>query len=144
MKTKLFVFCLFTASFAFLWPVTVPTSVTAAVVPEWKIPAAAQGFLGTLSGEVVSKIEGENTFVLKVKGIANEARESKAKKSAKLKGEKALIFINNNFKDGKMTPDETQIQFIKEVKKGAKLEVAVRSDGNSRLRMTEVPKVIKK
>lgn len=141
---KLFVICLFLAALAFLWPVTVPTSVTAAVVPEWKIPDTAKGFLGTLAGEVVSKIEGENTFVLKVKGVITEAKESKAKKSGKLKGENALIFINNNFKDGKMTPDASQIQFIKEVRKGAKLEVSVRSDGNSRLRMTEVPKVVKK
>lgn len=144
MKTKLFVLCLFLAAFAFIWPVTVPTSVTAAVAPEWKIPDTAKGFLGTLAGEVVSKIEGENTFVFKVKGVIKEAKESKAKNASKLKGEKALIFINNNFKDGIMTPDAFQIQFIKDVKKGTRLEVSVRSDGSSRLRMTEVPKVVKK
>ena len=96
MKTKWFVICLCAAAMAFFWSVPVPTAVIAAVAPEWKIPEIAKGFLGTLSGEVVSKIEGDNTFVFKVKGVIIESMESMAKKSAGLKGENALLFINNN------------------------------------------------
>lgn len=128
----------------FLTDALLPAPATMAQVHEWKIPEEAKGFLGTLEGEAFLTLAGENTFVLKVKGIVREDKESKAKKSDKLKGENALIFINNNFKDGRITPDERQLKFMKEVKKGDKLEVTVRSDAMARLRMTDVPKIIKK
>jgi len=143
MNKKFFGVCLCAATLGFFLPATHPTSATAAE-KEWNIPDAAKWFDGTIEGEVLSKDERENTLTLNVKKVVKETKASKAKKADKLKGEKAVLLVLMTFKDGRMKPDEKQIEFIKEVRKGAKLEVSVKSDGMARLRMTDVPKVIKK
>ncbi|MBI4179790.1 hypothetical protein HY522_10260 [bacterium] len=107
--------------------------------PEMKVPAEARGFVGILTGKVVSTDVQEGSWVLKVDDAKAQAG-SKAKKPAKLKGQKVQILPRMVLIAGKLVVDEEQVRLIKELKAGAKIVVDVKSDGLYRLRMQELPK----
>lgn len=144
MKRKIFGFCACVVALACFLPAARPmTAAAAEEKKEWKIPEDAKGFVGILEGEIISKNVEGLAYVLKVNRVLKTLEGNKAKKPDKLKNEKAVILIQNSFAGGKITPDEKQAAFLKEVKVGAKVEVSVKSDLSAKLRMSEVPKMVK-
>ena len=144
MTKKMVGFYVFLIAAAFLLQ-TLSASVTLAEEKkELTVPENAKGFWGSLQGKVIAKDTKESSVDFKVEKVVKVSKENKSKTPDVLKGAMVRILAQMIVKEGKMVADEKQIDFINNLKEGAKLTVDVKSDGLFRLRMLDIPKEIGK
>lgn len=109
-------------------------------IPESKVPPGAQGFRGTVHGQVVSIDDTGATFVLEVEKIVRVLRGNEAKNPKSLDGLSVRIYPRVvQSEAGALKLDDRQTQFVRDLRVGTRLKVDLKSDGLFRLRMIDIP-----
>lgn len=133
-----------------LFAITLVTSVflSSALVPaagsggvqESRVPPGAQGFRGTVHGQVVSIDDTGATFVLEIEKIVRVLSGNEAKNPKLLAGLSVRIYPRAvQSEAGALKPDDRQTQFVRELRVGTRLKIDLKSDGVFRLRMLDIP-----
>lgn len=88
-------------------------------------PKEATGFWGTVTGTVKSAQADGQSFVLTVSSAEPDASKSEVKDGAPLAGKQITLGVRMPRKDGKPTPSEEDVAYIKTLKPGDKIKVKI-------------------
>ncbi|MBI4569796.1 MAG: hypothetical protein HY719_15495 [Planctomycetes bacterium] len=107
--------------------------------PEPTLPEGLRGFVGNLRGKVVSIHPEGREFKLKVAKVGPLRRENKATKPSLAAGETLLISAAwQKGKGGAWVPHDAHARFIRGLKAGEEVEVAVRNDEGGRMHLMDL------